>query len=417
MGTGKTSWAIQFMKQNYHNFNMIYLTPTLSEIDRIIKATTDIDGYQTFTAPVINRGSKLNDFKNSVKADKNIATTHALFFKLDEECQQLLAEHNYVLILDETIEAISLYEFYHTDDFKYLIANGDIQVKETGLIEWIGNSELDTRFNDIRTLVKNHCLYEVDSQNVIQQFPPHIFPLFKQVYVLTYLFEGTLMYYWFKLNHMSYEKKSVELIGDNYSLVDFYEPDTSYIKDLVTICDTYNYRYSLSNKDINGNPLYTLTAFSASWYRNKKKNGALIKGLKKDMENLVKNKWHARSDEVIWTCYKESKSKVSGKRYTRVNSEASDKQPFVSLNCRGTNNYADRQYLMYTVNRYQHPAITRFFSRNDIQLDQDLLALSEMLQWIWRSRVRKGKKVQIFIPSERMRNLLKSYENGYFQNG
>ena len=35
-----------------------------------------------------------------------------------------------------------------------------------------------------------------------------------------------------------------------------------------------------------------------------------------------------------------------------------------------------------------------------------LFALQEMLQWIWRSAIRDGKPIDLYIPSERMRSLL-----------
>ena len=39
-------------------------------------------------------------------------------------------------------------------------------------------------------------------------------------------------------------------------------------------------------------------------------------------------------------------------------------------------------------------------------MDQDGYALSEMLQWIWRSAIRDGKEINLYIPSKRMRTLL-----------
>jgi hypothetical protein len=32
-----------------------------------------------------------------------------------------------------------------------------------------------------------------------------------------------------------------------------------------------------------------------------------------------------------------------------------------------------------------------------------------MIQWIWRSRIRKGENINIYIPSMRMRNLLNAW--------
>ena len=55
---------------------------------------------------------------------------------------------------------------------------------------------------------------------------------------------------------------------------------------------------------------------------------------------------------------------------------------------------------------YLHPGITQFFLQRGISIDEDLYGLSEMIQWIWRSRIRKGESINIYIPSMRMRNLL-----------
>lgn len=52
------------------------------------------------------------------------------------------------------------------------------------------------------------------------------------------------------------------------------------------------------------------------------------------------------------------------------------------------------------------PDIKQFVEHYRIEFDDDLFSLSALLQWIWRSRIRDGEPINIFIPSERMRNLL-----------
>ena len=42
-----------------------------------------------------------------------------------------------------------------------------------------------------------------------------------------------------------------------------------------------------------------------------------------------------------------------------------------------------------------------------VEFDEELFSLSTLLQWIWRSQIRDGKPIEIYIPSERMRSLLK----------
>ena len=38
-----------------------------------------------------------------------------------------------------------------------------------------------------------------------------------------------------------------------------------------------------------------------------------------------------------------------------------------------------------------------------------MYALSTMLQWIWRSAIRRGEEIWLYVPSRRMRTLLKDW--------
>ncbi len=55
------------------------------------------------------------------------------------------------------------------------------------------------------------------------------------------------------------------------------------------------------------------------------------------------------------------------------------------------------------------PFYKHFFGKKGIKLDINQYALSEMLQWIFRSAIRNNQEITIYIPSERMRNLLFDY--------
>ena len=58
-----------------------------------------------------------------------------------------------------------------------------------------------------------------------------------------------------------------------------------------------------------------------------------------------------------------------------------------------------------------NPVVKNFFVKHKITIDEDGYALSEMLQFIWRSAIRDGKEIWIYIPSVRMRSLLKQWIN------
>ena len=62
--------------------------------------------------------------------------------------------------------------------------------------------------------------------------------------------------------------------------------------------------------------------------------------------------------------------------------------------------------MAYMVNRFADPNIMKFFHTKDISIDADKFALSEMLQWVWRSAIRDNKPINLYIPSKRMRDLL-----------
>jgi len=55
--------------------------------------------------------------------------------------------------------------------------------------------------------------------------------------------------------------------------------------------------------------------------------------------------------------------------------------------------------------------IKGYFEDRRITVHEDLYALSEMIQWIWRSRIRDELPIKVFIPSERMRSLFVRWLN------
>ncbi|WP_328101075.1 hypothetical protein [Priestia flexa] len=59
------------------------------------------------------------------------------------------------------------------------------------------------------------------------------------------------------------------------------------------------------------------------------------------------------------------------------------------------------------------PFEKQFFEDAGVKVNEDLLAVSDLLQWIWRSAIRKSEAepINIYIPSLRMRTLLYQWLN------
>ena len=143
------------------------------------------------------------------------------------------------------------------------------------------------------------------------------------------------------------------------------------------------------------------TPFTFSWYNNR--TDSTLELVKKIMTTMVKHNFNCKSNDIIWTTFKKYKTVLSNKGYSRG---------FLPCNSRSTNNYSNRHYVMYMVDVRINPFIKLFFSLHKIKItkfDEDMYALSEMIQFICRSAIRKNEKIYVYVPSERMRNLLRQY--------
>ena len=125
-----------------------------------------------------------------------------------------------------------------------------------------------------------------------------------------------------------------------------------------------------------------------------------MKQLKNNLLNYFTNKRKSKTALNIWTTFKDFKSVLSGKGYSKG---------FVPLNMRASNDYCERTSIAYPVNRFLDPGIKNFFMKHNVEVDEDGYALSEMLQFIWRSAIRNGQEIWVYIPSIRMRRLLEQW--------
>lgn len=390
MGTGKTTYAINKMQKS-SNYNYVYITPYLSEIQRIKTSITN----KKFYDPVNIGNGKLDSLHDLLLKNKNIASTHALFKTANEDTKALLNANNYILILDEVMDVIEQVPL-KKDDLKLLLENELISIDydNNNLVKWNPNKiEVSTQYDRIKQMILNENVYMVNNTLLMWTFPVEIFKAFKKVYVLTYLFKGQIQRYYYDLYKLDYEYKSIHKVDNDYVLGEYVEKyDMSSIRNRINILD--------DKINTIGDNEYAL---SSSWY-DKDKNKLLITQLKNNTLNYFVHKIKGKSKDNMWTTYKKQKSKLSGKGYSRG---------FVSLTARATNDYADKYNLAYLSNVFLNPIVKQFFVDRGVQVEENVYALSELVQWIYRSRIRKGndESINIYIPSSRMRRLLENWLN------
>jgi hypothetical protein len=249
-------------------------------------------------------------------------------------------------------------------------------------------------------MARNNSLVYVDDKILMWNFPINVFEAFKEVYIMTYKFNGQIQRYYYDSFNMQYTYNTIVKQSDRYELIKvnsaselkLYD-DVSDIKHLINILD--HDKLNRIGED--------RTALSSSWYERCLKEdggGLLLDIIKRNLYNYFRRVINCKSGELIWTTFLKVENKVKGKGYSNG---------FLSCNIRATNEYGDRKYLAYCVNIFLSPIITSYFRARGVSVSEDEYALSEMLQWIWRSAIRNGEPINIYIPSSRMRHLLIDY--------
>ena len=386
MGRGKTSAAINHINNAPSKKKFLYITPFISEVERIKGCCKKKD----FKEPSEKKyGSKLRSIKYLLSDRSNIVSTHALFNMFDEDCISVCAKNDYSLILDEVADVVSQYDVTN-EDFHTLLKEY-VDVDEMGFMHWRkSKADYTGKFYQEKILCQKGCMICYNDKILLWMLPVDVFVAFKEIYILTYMFDCQIQRYYYDLFGVEYSYLYVRG-GDTgqYKFSDVKVEATNIVdyRKLIHICDDNKLNFIG----------FETTALSKSWYN---KNTKLIPDLKRNVYNFFRNKCGSDSKDNIWTTFSGYRALLKGKGYAKG---------FLAINCRATNEYRNRTCIAYCANRYVHTYIYRFFEGRGIVMDQDGFALSEMLQFIWRSAVRDKKEIWVYIPSRRMRNLLEGW--------
>jgi hypothetical protein len=225
------------------------------------------------------------------------------------------------------------------------------------------------------------------------------------VFVLTYLFEGSLMSAYLKANRMPYEVKT--LSPDKSAPVAQrlipYSPELeaerlAAVRPLLTIVEDEKLN-AVGRRVGKSHPL------SVSWFDSAKRtNSPKLKQLRDAAETFFHHRAIGSASERLWTCVKRFKPDLRGKRLTA--------RTWITCNLRATNAHRTKRHLAYLTNVFIHPKLARYFLKCGVQPNHDLHALAALVQWVWRAQIRDGKPVTLFVPAERMRDLLKRWLAG-----
>lgn len=391
MGSGKSSAAINYINDHPEK-KFIYITPYLSEAERIQKSCPAHDFQQPRSDLRAYRNSKSIHFLALLDQGENIATTHSLFkmYKLDNF--DAVRKYGYVLIIDESLSVIEKFKAEPgvLDD---ALALGYIRIGDNGRFE-VGERELKSgMFSNLVEFVRRRnpsCDTNLDWKSgaaFYWIYEPDFIMSFSEVFVLTYMFNAQDMRYFFDTSGIAYEYIGVKFENGKREFGDYNEYIPPYVSEIKEKIHIYDHKIN----DIGDKK----TALSSAWF---KRGGDEVDQVFRNITNLYTNilKPGQRSGLMIGV-FSEQKNAENFRSMLRK---------CVPFNERATNKYKDKNILAYCVNIFMDVGTKLYYTSHGAKVDEDGYALSTMVQWIWRSAIREGHDIWLYVPSKRMRNLL-----------
>ena len=396
MGSGKTQWAISYMKNNLSEKKFIYVTPFLEEVDRIKKAVPGFESPED--QKFMTKSGHLSEL---VKQGHNVAMSHELLKNLS--VKQLSLFKDYTMILDETLGFITSYKEAGLKDMEILLEAGgitfDSESNKYSITEYgkelmkKGKDGKKTKLYKELRLIEEGKLYLYGNKSLMCELPKELVTSFQNIFMMTYLFEGSIAYAFLEAHNISYKKyQVVQETDSSYQIADYSESlaktrTQAYYK----LINLHEEKYNLKIIDSIG---------SLSHRAQEKMSSAEAKLLGEIVRQYLRS-MSASQGDVLLSVFGSIKEKVKIKGFS---------SSFLPYNSRATNKYSHTHTLAYCISKHAHPDIRGYLStKYQVGIDEDKLALDSMLQWIFRSRIRNRENINLFLPCPKMRKRLKEW--------
>lgn len=402
MGSGKSTNVLKWCEEN-PNTAFMYVTPLLTESEvRVIEACT----AAKFTAPAVDgefktKGDHLLDL---LQSGVNVSITHAMYASLRKEHLYHIDKNKYTLILDEEVSFIEpLGDDYKKADFAYLKHLKQIEVDTNGKVIWlddeIGNG---TKYTKLANMCRLGMVYQAKRSEdmFVTQLPMDLILYADRVVLLTYLFKGSILDSFLNM-------KGIEVVP-------FVDVKLKVInkKSLISLIEFVGEKQV---RDWAGESL------SSTWYTKSTQKEMLL--LAKSIR-AIGDACKAPSAELLWTApssvvrVSSVKKAITGAKRIKPTGYAAGtgivvdgiaNGCFLPCSSRATNAYKNRTVMVHCYNRFPHQTVSSFLSDYGVEVDPNQFALSEIVQWVWRSCIRDGKPIKLCILSKRMRKLFQDW--------
>ena len=393
MGSGKTTGMIKWMKDN-PQYRFMYVSPLLSEVDyRIPTECAEL----SFKSPeTTHKKTKSQHLLDLLEEGENVSFTQSLFMNMSKEHLMWIEENEYVLIIDEEIDFIEPYRgSFGTGDIITLERHNHIYIEEDNLgkVVWNWSACEDFIYTNLKRMCEMEMLHvsKRDRSMMVLHLPVSLVTHSHRTIVMTYRYDGSVMDMFMRMRGL----KSIPFT--EITLLKTEAEVKQQACDLITI---RNLRSTREFKRKN----YNLTSH---WYLQKAKprhlydvQKAILQACKTDIK-----------DNVMYTLPKElvlperTSPKIKIKGY-------SAKECFLYCATRATNDFSHKKTLVHAFNRHPIQPVYVYLSDYGFPVYRDEYALSECIQWVWRSAIRNGEEITIFFLSSRMEGIFKMWLDG-----
>ena len=396
-GSGKSSKLLSSFRSDR---KYLVVVPLLTEVDRFKK-----DACVRFTEPSSDYSDrKLGSLLDLLMDGENVVTTHALYADL-AHAAYLDYLSDYDIVVDEVLDVVRQVDGATTASWKEIYVGGgwatvdaDGKCRPTSKWDLCWKEVSDTLDQRLYMQAKAGCLYIVDDTFFLWAIPPVLLTSGRTFTVLTYLAEGSMLLAYLRKLGLSY-------IHDRDPEVDRqFRVKAQSLITVRPIPALENLKWSYTKQ----------TASVGKALREKKVAKALSNLRQRELRGVDPG-------SIILTCVKSNwflKGKSKGGEGFKPTPVGYSKGSslfnveWVANTTRGTNDYSHCSHAIYLWDQNLNPYLQRWLGIADNPLVNDAYAITEFVQWLWRTRVRRGEPVTVYVPSERMRHLLKAFLAG-----
>lgn len=411
-GTGKTHMIVQWMKKHPEK-RYLYISPMKEEVEnRIPKEAGELDfKYPEVTEVHKTKGDSLLSL---LSEGHNVAFTHSLYTRMTKQHINYVRDFGYTLIIDEELTLIEPLAMaserdkgYTEDDIRYLYRDGKITVDENdfGRVKWnwTGYGK-NGQYSDLKSMCDLAMVYSTKSLvegtkdtfkmgSLVVELPISLIEVAERCIAISYLFKTSVMDMFLQMKGINtvpfdMEKEGVSLRFDNNTIKQ-------------EVREKINFVSTLSTQKVGRKKL------SYSWYENEmtREDADMIAAAIRS----VARQCGATSEDVMWTLPKKRAIKQRKNSLVVSPQSYSAKNCYVYCGCRATNEFNERHTLIHALYRHPNVTVKSYLEHYGFKVDIDNFALSEMIQWVWRSRIREKKPINLCILSRRMHILFERW--------